>query len=104
GVSTEARAPLSVLCAAAYEGTFSVTISGVPLGPDAAAAWRALPPGNAIALTGRQKLYVYLASQQEMMASASAMFTRANRRASPTRSRPCSADTCWAISFQWPKA
>ena len=58
-----------------------------------------------IAVTGRQRLYSYLASQVEMMASAIAMFSRANRRASPTRSRSSSADTTsWAMMFQWPKA
>ena len=36
---------------------------------DAVAALRALSPGNWTAVTGRQRLYVYLVSQQEMMAS-----------------------------------
>src|ERR1700730_19256397 len=57
-----------------------------------------------MAVTGRQKLYVYLAPQEEMMASAVATFSRANRRASATRSSPRAADTPWAIVFQWPKA
>src|SRR5438132_5943981 len=57
-----------------------------------------------MAVTGRQRLYVYLASQQAIWASASAMLSRANRRASWTRLSPRSAATPSAILFQYPMA
>src|SRR5262245_2243848 len=57
-----------------------------------------------MAVTGRQKLDAYLASQQEMRASAVAMFSRANRWASLTRLSACSVATSWAIRFQYPGA
>src|SRR5260370_425111 len=103
-VRTAAAAPLTVLCAEVYEGKFGVTISGVQVGSDSVAGLRELSPENRMAVTGRQKLSVYLASQQAMSASAVAMFSSANRRVLSTRSRPWATDTLSAILFQCPKA
>src|SRR5262245_9393600 len=55
-----------------------------------------------IAVTGRQELYVYFASQAQIAASARVILWRANRRAfcASVLSR-CPA-TIRAIEFQWP--
>src|SRR5215470_18998011 len=55
-----------------------------------------------MAVTGRQKLYVYLASQQAIAVSAKVKSSRANRRALSTRLFPWATATCWAILFHRP--
>ena len=50
-----------------------------------------------IAVTGRQKLYVYLASHALIPASAIAMFRRANRRALSSSAAPVVATSSWAM-------
>src|SRR5437763_385489 len=55
-----------------------------------------------MAVTGRQKLYVYLASQQAMAVSAKLRSSRANIRALSTRLLPCAVAACWAILFHRP--
>src|SRR5215472_13008134 len=75
-------------------------MSGVQFG---SAGVSGLPSVSAarIAVTGRQKLYVYLASQQAILVSAAARFNRAKRRALSTRLVPWAAATCWATPFHW---
>src|SRR4030095_426132 len=55
-----------------------------------------------IAVTGRQKWKVYLASQAQMAASAMAMFNKANSLAFSPSVLPCAAAMICAILFQWP--
>src|SRR5438552_14899606 len=57
---------------------------------------------NLIAVTGRQKWNVYLASQAQMAASAMAMFKRANNLAFSSSVLPCEAAIICAILLQWP--
>src|SRR6516165_10547473 len=53
-----------------------------------------------MAVTGRQKWYVYLDSQQAIAKSPAAKSSRANRRAFSTRVVPWETATAWAMSFQ----
>src|SRR5262245_9070167 len=55
-----------------------------------------------MAVTGRQKLKKYFASQAQMAASASAMFMSAKRRALSASAVPRSVLTCCAMRFQCP--
>src|SRR5439155_23771768 len=55
-----------------------------------------------IAVTGRQKWKVYLASQAQIAASAMAMFNKANSLAFSSRVLPRPAAIICAILFQWP--
>src|SRR6266576_5515998 len=57
---------------------------------------------KAIAVTGRQKWYVYLASQEQMAASAIAMFKSANNLTSSSSVTPRVAPIVCAMLFQWP--
>src|SRR5512132_735584 len=57
---------------------------------------------KAIAVTGRQKSKVYLASQAQIAASAMAMFKRANNLAFSSSVLPCAAAIVCAILFQCP--
>src|SRR6266496_4851321 len=57
---------------------------------------------KAIAVTGRQKWKVYLASQAQMAASAMAMFNKANNLAFSSSVLPRAAEIVCAILFQWP--
>src|SRR6185436_19255843 len=57
---------------------------------------------KAIAVTGRQKWYVYFASQEQMAASAIAMFMSANNLAFSSIVVPCDAPIICAMLFQWP--
>src|SRR5919204_4470952 len=77
---TAALAPLMPLWAEMYDGWAGVTRNGVQAG---SAAVSGLPSVSAarMAVTGRQKLYVYLASQTAKRASACARLSRANSRA-----------------------
>src|SRR5438552_18615602 len=96
---TAALAPLTPLWPEMYDGWAGVTRNGVQAG---SAAVSGLPSVSAarIAVTGRQKLYVYLASQTAIAESASVRLSRANRRASCTRELPFCTATCWAIWLQ----
>ena len=55
---------------------------------------------KAIAVTGRQKWYVYLASQEQMAASAMAMFKSANNLAFSSNVVPPAAPIICAMLFQ----
>src|SRR5881394_3735816 len=57
---------------------------------------------KAIAVTGRQKWYVYLASQEQMAASAMAMFKSANNLEFSSSVLPWAAAIVCAILFQCP--
>src|SRR5947208_14747856 len=57
---------------------------------------------KAIAVTGRQKWNVYLASQAQIAASAMAMFNKPNSLAFSSSVLPCAAPIICAILFQWP--
>src|SRR5262245_35320936 len=94
-----AAAPYA-LCPDEYDGCAGVAISGVQVGSAAVAG---LPSVSAarMAVTGRQKLYVYLVSQVAMYASAPARFMSANSRAFCDRVKPWASDTLAAIWFQW---
>src|SRR5438552_15192905 len=96
---TAALAPLTPLWPEVYDGWFGVTSSGVQAG---SAAVSGLPSVSAarIAVTGRQKLYVYLASQTAIAASAWVTLSRANRRAFCASELPCCLATAWAIWSQ----
>src|SRR5262249_16410410 len=93
-----AAAPYA-LCPDEYDGCAGVGISGVQSGSIRVSG---LPSVSAarMAVTGRQKLYVYLVSQVSMCASAPARFMRANSRAFCDRVKPWASDTPAAIWFQ----
>src|SRR5438034_3051176 len=55
-----------------------------------------------IAVTGRQKLKVYLASHAQIAASAIARFNKAKRRAFSSRLFPSAVPTSCAMLFRWP--
>src|SRR5262245_19770945 len=55
-----------------------------------------------IAVTGRQKWNVYVASQEEMAASAMAIFNKANNLAFCSNVLPCAAARICAMLFQCP--
>src|SRR5262245_50486171 len=95
-----AAAPYA-LCPDEYDGCAGVTISGAQVG---SAAVSGLPSVSAarMAVTGRQKLYSYLASQVAMYASAPARFMSANSRAFSDRVKCRASATLAAIWFQWP--
>src|SRR6266568_4032754 len=57
---------------------------------------------KAIEVTGRQKWKVYLGYQEQMAASAMAMFNKANSLAFSSSVLPCPAAIICAILFQWP--
>ena len=57
---------------------------------------------KAIAVTGRQKSKVYLASHAQMAASAMAMFNKANNLAFSSSVLPCAAARTCAMLFQCP--
>src|SRR5262245_35629766 len=99
--STAAPAALNVLCPDVYDGNGGVGISGVQ---SLSATVSGLPSVSAarMAVTGRQKLYSYFASQATRTASARAMLSRANSRAFSARLRPRAADTSCATMFQCP--
>src|SRR5437868_5303425 len=84
---TVLAAPLKVLWPESYDGKLGVVRSGVQVGSAAVAG---LPSVSAarMAVIGRQKLYVYFASQQAIPASARAMSRAANSRAF------CSMEVC----------
>src|SRR5215207_5656809 len=73
---TAAAAPLAELWPEMYDGWAGVAISGAQA---ASGAVSGLPSSAAsrMPVTGRQKLYSYLASQQLMKASATAMLSAA---------------------------
>src|SRR5215470_11556578 len=79
-------------CAHGYSGCIGVSPSGTH---DASRGVAALPVMSAlrIAVSGRQKLYAYLASITAMIASLPAMATRASRRAQSTMSISLAAAT-----------
>src|SRR4030095_11384197 len=57
---------------------------------------------KAIAVTGRQKWKVYLASHAQMAASAVAMFNKANNLAFSSSRLPRASPRACAMLFQWP--
>src|SRR5881394_1935657 len=66
---TAPSAPDDTQCAHGYSGCIGVLMKGVQ---PASAASALLPPPWRTAVTGRQKLYVYLASKTAMSASSTA--------------------------------
>src|SRR4051812_13752462 len=86
-VRESATAPVKQPCAEGYSGCAGVLASGVQLGSGAVAGFPSIPPLR-MAVTGRQKLYWYLAFQHPINASAELVQTRANKRAVSARSRP----------------
>ena len=93
-VRTSAAALLTQAWADGYSGWSGVGRKGVQAGSASVAS---LPSVSArgMAVTGRQNRYVYLLSQQAMVASTMARFSRANRRAFSTR------PVClWAVTLR----
>src|SRR5581483_3101642 len=76
-----------------------VVRSGVQVGSGAVAGLPSVSPAR-IAVTGRQKLYSYLASNPAMKASAPETLSWANSRALSASERLCDAATDRAMSFQ----
>src|SRR5258707_9374233 len=91
---TWAAALLTQAWADGYSGWGGVGRKGVQAGSASVAS---LPSVSArgMAVTGRQNRYVYLLSQQAMVASTMARFSRANSRAVSTR--PVSF---WAVTLR----
>src|SRR5438874_13376050 len=75
-----AMALLFVACPDVYSGCAGVAINGVQFASPVVKSFPSKSPFM-IADCGRQKLYVYFASQQAMLASATARYTRAKVRA-----------------------
>src|SRR5436309_1986826 len=99
--STAAAAPLKLLCPDVYAGNGGVGSSGDQSG-SAVISGLLRRFAERIAVTGRQTSNLYLQSQQQMAASASATFSIANSRAFSASVVPSSAATDWAMRFQWP--
>src|SRR5438876_1571188 len=97
-VRTLAAALLTQEWADGYSGWSGVGRKGVQAG---SASVSSLPSVSArgMAVTGRQNRYVYLLSQQAMVASTMARFSRANSRAFSTRPVWLCADTLRATRF-----
>src|SRR2546430_818833 len=85
-----AMALLFVACPDVYSGCAGVAINGVQFASPVVKSFPSKSPFM-IADCGRQKLYVYFASQQAMLASATARYTRAKVRAVCERSGLCAA-------------
>src|SRR5262245_2091608 len=100
---TAADAPLTPLWPELYDGWAGVARNGAQAG---SAAVSSLPSVSAarMAVTGRQKLYVYLLSQMANVLSAPATLSRANSRAFSTSVSPRAWATSWASWFQQPPA
>src|SRR5580765_2589722 len=77
---TVAMAPLTVVCPETYSGKFGVATRGVQPG-SASVARLSSSSARWIAVTGRQKLKAYFASQHAIRASAPATFMSAKARA-----------------------
>src|SRR5256885_14262366 len=73
-------------CAHGYSGCIGVSMNGVQPGSRVVASLPSWP--LRMAVTGRQKLYWYLASNTAMSASSIAIAATANRRALSVTSRP----------------
>src|SRR5687768_2541187 len=99
--NTAAAAPLTELWPETYDGWAGVLMSGAQA---ASAVVSGLPSSAArrMPVTGRQKLYSYLASQQPMAASAMAMLSAANNRAFSSSVLPCCSAAILARRFRWP--
>src|SRR6478672_9243424 len=97
--STAAAPALLPLWPEMYDGWLGVLRYGAQVGSGAVAS---LPSVSAarIAVIGRQKLKVYLASQTAKLASAWARLMRANSLASCTSELPYRCEIPWAIWFQ----
>src|SRR5262245_20645276 len=93
---TWAIAPVSSLWADGYSGCGGVARKESQFGSGVIRN----PSALRMALIGRQKLYVYLESQQAIAASAAAMFRRANIRALSEMDSFLAAATWLAIGFQ----
>src|SRR4029450_900140 len=72
---TAPRAPDTMQCAHGYSGCIGVSMKGIHPGSPAS------PSVLRMAVTGRQKLYVYLASNTAISASSMAMAASASTRA-----------------------
>src|SRR4029450_1071073 len=80
--STAPSDPDTMQCAHGYSGCIGVSMNGTQPGS------RASPSALRMAVTGRQKLYVYLASNTAIRPSSMAIAARADRGALSLRSRP----------------
>ncbi|MDT4858995.1 hypothetical protein FQZ97_934890 [compost metagenome] len=89
--STVATVPARMQCAQGYSGCIGVSISGAQLASRSVPSWPSRSPLR-IAVTGRQKLWWYLASTTAIRASSMDCATTAKSRALASTSRPgCSA-------------
>src|SRR5438552_2444526 len=102
-VSTVATAPALVHpWALGYSGWLGVAISGAQVGSARVTGLPSVSPAG-MAVTGRQKLYAYLAAKHVIMASVPAMALMASSSAVSCWSRPRSAARsrnaacCWGI-------
>src|SRR5258706_4277350 len=82
-----------------YSGCMGVSMNGVQLGSRSVASLPSASPLR-IAVTGRQRLYVYLASNTAISASSIAIAAIASRRAFAVTSRPRAAATARATGQQ----
>ena len=99
--STLDAAALKVLWPETYSGCGGVISSGRHASSTEVAALLSRS-ASWMAVSGRHKPKLYLASQQAMAASARATFNWANSRALALRLLPWVVATAWAIWFQWP--
>src|SRR5260221_6222651 len=98
GSSTAATAPALMQCAHGYSGCIGVSTNGTQLGSGAVASLPSLSPLR-IAVTGRQKLKAYLASNTATKASVAAMLTSAKSLAFSSRLLGCAAASERSIGF-----
>src|SRR5260221_8345138 len=102
---TEAKiveaAPLKVLWPEMYSGNGGVVSNETQLVSIKVSGLLSRSPCW-IAVIGRQVLYLYLASQAAMPASAIARFKSANTRAFCTKEKPKFVEIFSATAFQWP--
>src|SRR5512144_1581530 len=78
--------PDTMQCAHGYSGCIGVSMNGVQPGSRSVALLPSMSPLR-MAVTGRQRLYVYLASKTAISASSMAIAASANRRALSVTSR-----------------
>ena len=103
GPNTDSRTPtdrpLMMAACDGYSGCIGVSLSGIQPGSRSVASLLSMSALR-IAVTGRQKLYVNLASQSVMKVLAMPTLSSANRRAFSARPSPFAADIWRAATSQ----
>src|SRR4029079_8235882 len=92
--------PLKQPWAAGYSGWLGVATCAIQLTSGSVSVLPSVSPAR-IAVTGRQKLYVYFESQHAIMASALAVDSIAKKRALSSSDSPCVIAMLRHARFHW---